>query len=226
MGIVHRTDHSITWGVDDQGLLACRSHALRDDDGRVWIIDPVEMVGLDDAIRAMGEPAGVIVLLDRHLRAAPAVASRLGVPLYFPEGTQRQRLPEDVVRYADQIDGCPFEFPLVRQSGRAWIERALWWPAQRLLVIAEAVGTVDYFRAHAGDVCGLHPMMHARPPRGLMGFDPELVLVGHGDPLERPGEAIDQVIMRGRRDMGAVMLRMPRLLAAATGAIRRGQGGC
>ncbi len=226
MAIVHRTDCTITWGVDAPGLLECRSHALRDDDGRVWIIDPVAFDGLEDAVRAMGEPAGVIVLLDRHLRDAPELADRLGIPLYFPLGTQRQQLPDTVQRFGDSIDGCPFAFPVVRQSGRAWIERALWWPARKILVIAEAVGTVDYFRAHASDVCGLHPMMHMRPPRSLMGFDPELVLVGHGDPIEHPGDEIKKVITRGRRDMGAMMLRMPRLVASAGRALRSGRGGC
>jgi hypothetical protein len=226
VGITHRTEHTITWSENASGLLECRSHAIRDDDGRVWVIDPVEMSGLVEEVRSFGTPAGVIVLLDRHLRAAPEVAARLGVPLYFPAGNQRQQLPDDVIRYTDRIEGCPFEFPLVRQSGRAWIERALWWPARRVLVVAEAIGTVDFFRARPDEPYGVHPMMRVMPPKRLLGYDPELVLVGHGDPVDAPASAMERVIRRTRRDSVRWGVRLPALMRAVGSAKRDDRMGC
>lgn len=226
MNIIHRSACSITWGADAPGLLACRSHALRDDEGRVWIIDPVDCSDLDAEIRAFGEPAGVIVLLDRHLRDAPQVAARLSVPLYFPAGRQRQELPDDVVRFVNRIDGSPFEFISLRDSARMWIERALWWPEQQVLVVAEAVGTVGYFRARPDDELGVHPMMHMRPPRAVAHLRPDVLLVGHGDPVEKPGDLLDVTIKRARIDTLRFAVRTPRLLVAAMRAARSGRGGC
>ena len=226
MNVVHRSDCSVTWGADEPGLLQCRSHALRTDDGRVWIIDPVDCSHLDDELRAFGEPAGVIVLLDRHLRDAPAIAGRLGVPLHFPAGTQRQTLPDGVHRFEGRIAECPFEFVSIRDSRRAWIERALWWPEREVLVVAEAVGTVPYFRTRPDDELGVHPMMHMRPPRPIASYEPRLLLVGHGDPLESPGKMLASTIARARRDTVRFASRTPKLLVAATRAARSGRAGC
>ena len=76
-------DLGLTWVVEE--LMERASHALVDD-GRVWLIDPVA----DDAAlaraAALGEPAGVVRLLDRHGRDCDALAESLGVPLYsLPE---------------------------------------------------------------------------------------------------------------------------------------------
>src|SRR5687768_18432411 len=85
------------------------SHALAAD-GRVWIVDPIEGDGVDERIRGLGEPAGVIQLLDRHERDCEAFASRLGVPLHVVP----RSLPD-----------APFELlPIVRI--RLWREVALW----------------------------------------------------------------------------------------------------
>ena len=57
------------------------SHALAVD-GRVWLTDPIDADGVEERIRSLGEPAGVIQLLDRHKRDGAALAARLGVPLH------------------------------------------------------------------------------------------------------------------------------------------------
>src|SRR4051812_2642499 len=107
------------------------AHALAHN-GRVWLLDPFEWEGLDARIDALGEPAGVVQLLDRHRRDCVAIAGRLGVPLR-------------VVPVARE-EGLPFvPIPLVR--GRLWRESALWWPAERTLVCADALGSAGYFRA-------------------------------------------------------------------------------
>jgi hypothetical protein len=131
--------------------------------GRVWVIDPVDGEGVAERIRAAGEPAGVIQLLDRHNRDCAAIASELDVPLL--------RVPE-------RLD-APFEVVRVVNTP-VWRERALWWPERRVLVTADALGSVGYFTLGRGGL-GVHPLLRPFRPRLVQRFDPDLVLVGHGE---------------------------------------------
>ena len=139
--------------------------------GQVWVIDPVEGDGVDERIRALGEPAGVLVLLDRHRRDSDAFAERLGVPVHETP--------------FDGVPGSPFEFRRILRS-RFWREVALWWPERLVLVAADVLGSVAYF----GEPLGLHPLLRVRPPRrALAGLAPEHVLVGHGEGVHGPEAA-------------------------------------
>jgi hypothetical protein len=141
------------------------SHALVAE-GRVWVIDPVDGEGVEERIRTGGEPAGVIQLLDRHNRDCRALAGRLGVP--------HHEVPVEL------IEGAPFEFLVVRK-GWTWKEVALWWPERRVLVCADALGSVSYFVA-PGERLGVHPLLRPIPPRKRLGnVEPEVVLCGHGE---------------------------------------------
>jgi hypothetical protein len=142
--------------------------------GRVWLVDPIEGAGVRERIRALGEPAGVVVLLDRHRRDADAFADRYGVPVHETP--------------FDGVPGAPFELRTIRR-GRFWREVALWWPERRVLVLADALGTLGYMRA-PGERLGVHPFLRLRPPRrALRGLEPEHLLVGHGEGLHGPGAA-------------------------------------
>jgi len=179
--------------------LSRTSHALAVD-GRVWLTDPIAGDGVEERVRALGEPAGVIQLLDRHGRDCAALATRLGVPHHVVPAS----VPE-----------APFRFLSVRR-GRWWKEVALWWPEQRILVCADALGTVPFFRA-GGEPAGLHPFLRLRPPRALEGLGVEHLLVGHGEGIHgaAAGAAVDDALRTGRR-------RLPRLLAGLPGILRRG----
>ena len=74
-------DHElgISWLADESEMMQRASHALLLDGG-VWVIDPVDVGGLDERIAAVGAPAGVVQLLDRHDRDCAELAERLGVP--------------------------------------------------------------------------------------------------------------------------------------------------
>ena len=65
------------WIVDE--AMTRTSHALAAD-GKVWLVDALDWPEAIDRALALGEPAGVIQLLDRHDRDCAALASRLGVP--------------------------------------------------------------------------------------------------------------------------------------------------
>jgi hypothetical protein len=189
----------VGFGWIESESLSRTSHALAAD-GRVWLTDAIAVDGLEERVRALGEPAGVIQLLDRHGRDCAAVAARLGVPHHVVPAS----VPE-----------APFRFLQVRR-GRWWKEVALWWPQRRILVCADALGTVPFFRA-GDELTGLHPFLRLRPPRALEGLGVEHLLVGHGVGIHGPaaGAAVEAALRHGRR-------RLPRLLAGLPRVLRRG----
>ena len=185
------------WISPERPQLRITSHALLADGG-VWLVDPGEADGIEERVRALGEPAGVIQLLDRHNRACASLARRL-------------RVPHHVVPFAGV---GPFEtIPVVCR--RFWCEAALWWPQRRVLVAADALGTVRHYFALAGEPLGVHPLLRLTPPRHLARLEPEHVLVGHGKGVhEGATEALHGALAASRRrlprlpvELGAALLR-------------------
>ena len=130
-----------SWFLEE--ALTRTSHAIDTGDG-VWLIDPVDVPEAIERARALGPPAGVIQLLDRHNRDCASLAERLGVPN---------------LRVPGVVPGSPFTVvPVLDVPG--WHEVALWWPEPRVLVVAELIGTNDVYRLGSGPA-GMHPMMRA-----------------------------------------------------------------
>lgn len=168
------------------------AHALREG-GRVWLVDPFDDTVALSAAAELGTPAGVIQLLDRHNRQCASVAQRLEVPYL--------RLPA-------ALPDTPFEVvPVVTQ--RWWREVALWWEAERALVVAEAVGTAPIFSL--GRRLGVHPLLRLTPPRqALERHSPERLLVGHGEPLSSGATpALQDALAAARSDLPQLVLRLP-----------------
>jgi len=158
------------------------SHALAAG-GRVWLVDPVRWPEALERATALGAPAAVVQLLDRHNRDSAEVAQQLGVPhLVVPAA----------------LPGTPFEVIEVKRA-RRWQEIALWWPEPRTLVIAEALGTNAFFPV-GRDRVGVHGLLKATPPRFLARYEPEHLLVGHGDGVHgaEAAAAIQQALGRSR----------------------------
>jgi hypothetical protein len=173
------------------------SHALMTR-GEVWVFDPVMWEPALERIRELGEPAGVVQLLDRHERDAAAVASALGVPHYA--------VPLHGIA-ASQLE----ILPLVRS--RFWKEVAVWTPELRALVVADALGTLGYFRA-SGEPIGVHPLLRLKPPKALTRLEPRHILCGHGEGIhgDDAPEALREALRTARR-------RLPKAWA---GAFRKG----
>jgi hypothetical protein len=174
------------WGFGwlQEERLQRTSHALRAE-GRVWLFDPVDSPGVEERIRALGEPAGVIQLLDRHRRDCAALAGRLGVPLH--------EMP------FDGVPGAPFvPVPIVQR--RLWREVALWWPEEKVLLCGDALGTVRYFVA-PGELLGVHPLLRVTPPKALSRFAPRHVLCGHGEGVhgDEAAPALAEALTTARR---------------------------
>jgi hypothetical protein len=191
--ICDEQDFGFGW-LDDEERMQRTSHALVVDGG-VWVIDPVASDAAEERARALGEPRGVLQLLDRHDRDCAAVAERLGVSHHVvPTG---------------KIDGAPFEFLRVSRN-RLWREVALWWPEPRVLACADALGTVAYFCA-PGERLGVHPLLRLRPPRAFRRVYPEHVLTGHGDGVhEHASAALHEALRTSRRRLPAALCRLIR----------------
>jgi hypothetical protein len=175
------------------------AHALDTGDG-VWLIDPVDVPEAIERALALGSPAGVIQLLDRHNRDCAALAERLGVP--------HLRLPATV-------PGSPFTVVEVLKLPR-WHELALWWPERRALVVSELIGTNHVYRLGDGPA-GVHPMLRALPPGALRHYQPEHLLVGHGAGVHGPlaAAALQDAYDRSRKDLPKLALELPAMAKAA-----------
>ncbi len=179
------------WIVDE--AITRTSHALAAD-GKVWFVDALDWPEAVDRALELGEPAGVVQLLDRHDRDCAALAARLGVPH---------------VVVPDELPGSPFTFvPVMRR--RRWRESALWWPARRTLVLADALATNRFYTAGKAPI-GVHLLLRLTPPRALTAYEPERILVGHGEGVHGPdaSTALRDAINQSRRRLPGVLLRLP-----------------
>jgi hypothetical protein len=135
-----------------------------------------------------------VQLLDRHNRDCAALAGRLGVPH---------------VVVPDELAGSPFELVAILRR-RHWREAALWWPATRTLVVAEALGTNRFYTAGTAAL-GVHLLLRLTPPRVLSGYEPWRILLGHGEGIEGPeaSTALRRALEESRRQLPGVLLRLP-----------------
>lgn len=183
----------LTWTLDE--AMQRSSHALVHE-GKVWLVDPVEVPEAMERVAQLGQVAGVLQLLDRHPRSGKALAERFGVPLH--------RLPEQLPA------GVPFErFDVVNVP--KWREVGLWWPEHQALVIPEAVGTGPMFRPKDGVPAGIHILLRLRPASPPRRYAPEHLLVGHGAPLHgaQATEALATAYDRALKDLPGVLKRAP-----------------
>jgi hypothetical protein len=190
-------------------------------DDAVWVIDPIDGPNLDDVLADLGGVVtDVVVLLDRHMRDSVEVAQRHDARLHVVAGSLRQEVPEDALRFDDELDGSPFTVVPVRRIARVWNERALWWPEHELLVIAEAVGSASGFVGSADGPLAVHPMLRLTPPRASFAqATPKVVLCGHGAPVtDHAGEALQTALADSRRGT-------PKLVGDMAGAVVKAVSG-
>lgn len=186
---LHEHALGLTWVLDEPMRRA--SHALVDE-GRVWLVDPVDDAAALERVAGLGEVVGVIQLLDRHNRDCAQLAARFDVS----HSINPRALP-----------GAPFA-PFSVVDGLKWKETALWWSRRRGLVIAEAIAT--HKLATGGRPAGVHLMLRLRPPRRTLGgYRPEHLLVGHGPPIDGPAAAALQGALDG------TLRNLPRALIGA-----------
>jgi hypothetical protein len=187
---VEEHELGLTWVVAEPMERAF--HALVDA-GRVWLVDPLDGPEVEDAA-ALGEPAGVLQLLDRHNRDCAEIAARLEVPH---------------LKVPDSVPGSPFEtIPAVRVP--RWRETALWWPARKALVVAEVLAANPMHTGGEQRV-GMHLFLRPWPPSSLRDYRPEHLLLGHGKSVHGPAAAgaVETAHAHARRDLPRVLWRLP-----------------
>lgn len=195
------------WQAHPAETMRRASHAVATAGG-VWVVDPLDVDGLDELLAEFGDVAGVAVLLDRHLRDADAVAARHDVAVYVPDMMTDLDAKLDAPVHSLQ-DGLADSGYAVREiiDNRLWREAVLYSAETGQLIVPEALGTAGYFIA-GGERLGVHPALRLRPPRRLGSFAPERVDLGHGRGISTDAEAtVKQAVRHSRR--GA-----PRLYAA------------
>ena len=192
---VDEQEDGFGWAIDEP--LERTSHALRVD-GRVWLIDPVDAPELEDRIRALGEPAGVLQLLDRHARDGAAWAARLGVPLVRAfEGPRRHAVP-----------GAAGAGQPLLAGGRA-LGAAEPDARSAPTSSARSSSSAPETSASACTLC-CDSRRRARSSR----VAPERVLVGHGGGIHQDAAAaVHDTVRNARR-------RIPAALASAVRAVR------
>ncbi|MFB6311887.1 MAG: hypothetical protein ABEH64_11990 [Salinirussus sp.] len=196
----------------DEGMQRA-SHALVED-GDVWLVDPVDTVGLDDRIAEAGRVAGVVVLLDRHTRDAGTIAARHDVPVYVPEtvGSLGDRIQEPARTFQGELADTGYRTHPVFERF-PWREAALFSEERDTLVVAEALGT-NTFSTTPGERLGVQPFARLFPPTSLGRFDPERILVGHGTGIdENAGEALRTALRGARRGLPRLAVQDFRLVA-------------
>jgi hypothetical protein len=178
------------WTAAEPALIRRCSHAVSLD-GKVWIFDPVDGDGVEERVRELGEPAGVVQLLDRHARDSASIALRLGIPLH--------RIP------LAAVPGTFFR-PVLIVHNRWWQEVAMWWPERQVLIVADALGTFGYFTA-PGERLGVHPILRIAPPHRLGAFEPAHILCGHGEGVhEDATNALREALATSSRRLPRVLL--------------------
>jgi len=156
------------------------SHALISD-GDVWLVDPVDVDGLDDTLSELGTVRGVVLLLDRHKRDAETLARRHEVPVYVPEWMDdvRSDLTAPVELFRRSLADSGYDLHKLVDNP-VWKEGFLYDEDSKTLVVAEAVGTSSYMRT-SDERLGVHPALRLKPPKALGRYSPERILMGHGE---------------------------------------------
>lgn len=193
--VIDRFEGGVGWIAYPEERMRRASHAV-ESDGGLWIVDPVDAPGVDDLLAEYADLEGVVVLLDRHTRDSAAVAGRHDVPVYVPEWMDgvASDLTAPVERFGDRLAA----FESIRLVDNPLWQEAVLYDGETLIV-PEALGTAEFFRAPE-ERLGVHPALRPFPPKRLRRYDPDLLLVGHGEGVSNDaGAAIRRSIDDARR---------------------------
>jgi len=191
---IDRFEHGVGWLAYPEEKMQRASHAM-ESDGDVWVIDPVDVEGLDDLLAEFGEVAGVVILLDRHKRDCAEVANRHDVSVWIPSFMDdvAEEIDASIKRFDNSLGDSGFKVHKVVDNS-FWQEGMLYNEDTGVMIVSESVGNTGYFKT--GDrKLGVHPMRRFTPPRMLTDFEPERIHLGHGPGVhENAPEALEEAI--------------------------------
>jgi len=204
--IVDRWDDGVGWIAhpDETGRRA--SHLLVGSDG-VWLVDPIDIPGLDEFVADYDELTGVVICSNYHARDADAIASRHDVPIYVPAWLSRLdgRFSATVERCERAIGSSDFE--LLRYSPLPGYDEAIAYRQRDgTLYVPDALGTAPFYTAD-GERLACYGVIRLVPPRSFFEqFDPDRILVGHGEGVFTDAEAaLDDALAGARRRLPAAL---------------------
>lgn len=180
---------------DERGQRA--SHAIVGADG-VWVVDPIDVPGLDDRLAELGEVAGVLVCSRMHARDAGTIARRHDVTVHVPTGFDR--VPERVDAPFTWAARLPDDEIRLERLGvvSGWDEATLTF--DDALYVPELFGTAPMHTVGEERV-GVY--LFARPLLSRLSMpqtDPERLFFGHGRAItEDATSALDDALHGGRR---------------------------
>jgi len=219
--VLDRWTDGVGWQAHpgEEGLRT--SHAVRDSDDGVWLVDPLDAPGVEDSYADLGEVVGVAVLADYHARDAAVFADRHDVPVTVPTGLDRaaERVDAPTRRVTDSLAG--FELRRVSPLG-AWTETVAYRESDGTLYVPDVLSsgaafTVGYERL------GMNVLARLSPPReAFASVEPERVVLGHGDGIvENAAVALADSLENARRRLPrALVSTAPRELKAMVDAVR------
>ncbi|MFC4447527.1 hypothetical protein [Halorussus aquaticus] len=198
--VIDRWSDGLGWIAhpDEDGRRA--SHAVRGEDGGVWLFDPLDAPGIDDIVAELGDVAGIAVLSNYHARDAGVLAARHDVPVWLPESMTRveDRIAAPTVRYGARLGDSGFRVR-TRAPLPGWRESVAFRPADGTLYVPDLLGTAPLYRV-TDERLGVYTFRRPMPPRDLLGgLAPERILVGHGEGVfEDAASALSGALDRSR----------------------------
>ncbi|HET7767171.1 MAG TPA: hypothetical protein VFN74_00260 [Chloroflexota bacterium] len=199
MRIHGRFEHGFGWQPEPSHYMerSCTALAI---DGKVWLIDPERVDGIEAELEALGRPTGIISLVGWHDRSVDWYAARYGIPVYGARWLRNQLFRTPLVRVDREVPETPFQ--LIDTSMRGlwgwWSESALWWPEERTLVVGDALGSAVYFAPEHVKL-GVHPISRFSTTRALDALEPQRIYCGHGVSVtEGATEALRRALRDGR----------------------------
>lgn len=191
-----RFTHGFAWMPMPDHFMRRSSTALAVD-GKIWLIDPLKMDGIEREIAALGEPAGVISTVGWHDRDVDWFAALYGVKVFGARWLRNKLFASPMTRVDGEVPETPFQ--LIDTSMRGvmawWTEAAVWWPEQRVLVTGDCVGSAPYFMP-SGERLGVHPVVRLSPPAKLAALEPRRLFFGHGEGVGDGGMGASALLSR------------------------------
>ena len=218
--VVDRFPDGVGWQAHPEEGGCRTSHAIRDEDGGVWLIDPLDAPNVTDVYTDLGEVVGVAVLADYHTRDAATFARRHDVPVTVPTGLNRvvERLDVPTRRVVDSLA----DFELRRLNPlRAWRETVAYRERDGTLYVPDVLSTGESFTV-GHERLAMNVLVRLSPPRAVFAdLDPERVVVGHGTGVfEDADAALDDAVGNARRRFPRALLSSgPRELRAMFDAV-------
>ncbi|GAB7019875.1 hypothetical protein [Halostagnicola bangensis] len=215
-------DNGFGWLAHPQETGLRASHAFVGDDGDVWLFDPLDALGIDEEIDALGDVAGVAVCSRYHARDSAAFARRYDVPVYVPSwmGRVPERLEVPLEYYESELGSSGFT---VEQVGPVpgWSEGVAYRESDDTLYIPDLLGTAPLYTV-GPERLGVFLLCRPMPPfEAFTGLDPARILVGHGTGLfDEPAGALVTALANARRGFPQALLEHgPTQLRALAGAL-------